>query len=77
MRLDRHTGKVYIDAIVIALLKRNQQNTCACGTPLSHGYQLTHKRYGLDITLYDLELKCGACHATEHNRKSVTGTLRH
>jgi hypothetical protein len=67
---------VNLDALVIALLKRNQQNQCACGMSLDLGYQLTHRRYGPDITLYDLDLKCGACHALEHGLRKHTGTLR-
>ena len=65
-----------VETACIYLLRKMQNDLCACGVSLSNGYQLAHKRYGLDITLYDLELKCGACHALEHGTKSFTGTLR-
>lgn len=77
MRLSRDTSANELDVIVVALLKRTQNGLCNCGALLSNGFQLTHKRYGVDIKLVDLELKCGACHATEHGRKSHTGTLRY
>lgn len=79
MRLDKHVEATqpYFDQIVIACLKRKQANKCACGSSLSIGYQIAHKRYGLDITLNDLDLKCGKCHSKEHNTQTVKGTLRY
>lgn len=73
---DKVAIDVTLTRIVIQLLRRNQSGLCKCGKSLKDGYQLTHKRYGIDITLYDLELKCGRCHALEHGKRSYTGTLR-
>lgn len=66
-----------IEPIIIGLLRRIQANKCSdCGKELKE-YQICHKRYGEDITIYDLALKCGSCHALEHNIKAPRGTLRH
>jgi hypothetical protein len=69
-----------MDRYVIHLLKDMQGNVCAgvdCMELLTDGYQIAHKRYGEDITIYDLELLCGACHAKDHNLKSCRGLLRY
>ena len=57
-----------LERLVIRALMARQSGRCSVCTVLLAvvGYQLTHKRYGLDITLNDLELKCGLCHAQEH-----------
>ena len=65
-----------LDIYCVFLLRRIQGDSCACGKNLKDGFQLTHKKYGAEITLYDLELKCGDCHAIEHGKKKHTGTLR-
>jgi RNase P subunit RPR2 len=65
-----------IEKYIIALLLKNQAKQCDnCHKPLI-GYQIHHKRYGLDIGLKDLCLLCGDCHAIESNVKSVKGILR-
>ena len=65
-----------IDDYCVLLLRRIQEDKCLCGKELKGGFQIAHKRYGEDITLYDLELKCGVCHAKEHGIRKHTGTLR-
>ncbi len=67
---------ITFDRLCIQLLRLRQKELCACGVLLTQGYQLTHKRYAPDISLNDLELKCGPCHALEHGYKANTGTLR-
>ena len=67
---------ITFDRLCTQLLRQRQDDLCACGATLLLGYQLTHKRYGEDITLNDLELKCGPCHALEHGIRSHNGTLR-
>ena len=65
-----------MDNLVVSLLRNIQASECAgCGNALK-GYQLHHKRYGKDITLYDLALLCGDCHARASGVKGVQGTLR-
>jgi len=67
---------VEMEAIIISLLMCMQANKCAdCGEEL-HRYQLCHNRYGEDITIYDLALKCDKCHALEHNIKAPRGVCR-
>ena len=70
-----HTDTV-TDRYVIHILRVRQNNACLCGEPLSTGYQLAHKRYGIDIACDDLSLLCGTCHAKEHKIKSCSGTMR-
>jgi hypothetical protein len=68
-----------LERYVIYLLKEMQAGTCAridCFELLSDGFQIAHKRYGVDITLYDLELLCPSCHAKDHNLKSCRGLVR-
>lgn len=67
------------DSLVMLLLSKLQKGLCAtCPAELvAGGFQIAHKRYGLDITLKDIELKCGSCHAVEHGFKAQSGTLRH
>jgi hypothetical protein len=69
-----------MERYVIHLLKDMQGNLCAatdCMELLADGYQIAHKRYGEDITIYDLELLCGPCHAKDHSLKTRRGLLRH
>ena len=66
-----------LDKLIIALLLKNQAQTCDnCKQPLT-GYQIHHKRYGEDIGLKDLCLVCGPCHAYLSGIKKHTGTLRY
>ena len=69
-------SELELEQYCIYLLMKIQDGKCFCGAELKKGYQIAHKRYGIDITLYDLALKCGACHAREHGIRSHTGTLR-
>ncbi len=65
-----------VDKLCIQLLIQMQEGKCpACGDTLT-SYQMHHKRYGEDITLYDLELICGACHSLIHGIKGVRGIER-
>ena len=69
-----------MDRYVIHLLKDMQGNLCAgidCMELLTDGYQIADKRYGEDMTIYDLELLCGACHTKDHNLTTFKGLLRH
>lgn len=66
-----------LDALILACLQKNQRGVCAdCKKSLDCGFQITHKRYGESITLNDLALKCGGCHAKEHGFKNPSGLLR-
>lgn len=79
MRLSRDNSDIVaMDHYCIALLRRMQREICAmCPRNLRlYGFQLDHKRYGPDITLYDLQLLCGNCHARKSGCKSLQGTLR-
>ena len=80
MRLDRktHTTSNALVALVVSCLKKKQKGKCSdCKQGLlAEGFQITHKRYGEDINLNDLELKCGKCHAKEHGVKDVRGRVR-
>ena len=65
-----------LDRLIIALLLKNQAQACDnCHKPLI-GYQIHHKRYGEDITLKDLCLLCGPCHAIESGISKHTSILR-
>jgi hypothetical protein len=58
-----------LEQYIIYLLKDMQGGTCAgidCLESLAYGFQIAHKRYAPDITIYDLELLCGPCHAKDH-----------
>lgn len=55
-----------IEGYCISILLKLQNNKCAkCGEELDE-YQIHHKRYGLDITVYDLELIHRKCHLQIH-----------
>jgi hypothetical protein len=77
IRLSRKTFST-LDSVIIAALLELQLGRCvSCNADLEQtGYQLTHKRYGEDIGLRDLDLKCGPCHARDHGHKKATGTMR-
>ena len=77
MRLSRHSKTdIMMETYCIMLLRKLQNDLCAiCHEPL-FDYQLHHKRYGDDITIYDLELIHGLCHADEHGIKGVRGKVR-
>ena len=81
MRLSQKAQNEAVPAMAIyciALLKVKQKHGCAdCGGDLLKlGYQIDHIRYAEDITLYDLQLLCGVCHARKTGVKGVNGTLR-
>ena len=65
-----------MEAYCVYILMQMQKGLCDCGAELLKGFQIAHKRYGVDITIHDIELKCGACHAKEHGKKSHQGLLR-
>ena len=53
-------------------LKKRELGSLRCercggtqGKTKKHGIELHHKRYGLDVTYYDLELLCWPCHKKE------------
>lgn len=61
---------------IIPLLRRKQSDLCArCDEPL-FDFQINHKRYAENITLNDLELLHGECHAAFHGVRGVQGTTR-
>lgn len=62
---------------LLALLRAKQNdkcNLCQCDLRES-GYQIDHKRYELDMTLEDLQLLCGKCHALKTGIASHNGVL--
>ena len=62
-----------LDTLIIQLLMKRQKSLCyGCNEPLI-GYQLHHKRYGLDIGLDDLALLCSPCHGAGAYRYRVCG----
>ena len=78
MRLTRTEVTVpYMDKYVVAILRQKQGGKCACGIELALGFQIAHNNYKEALTLEDIRLSCGACHALEHGFKSHTGTLRY
>ncbi len=68
-------GPVMERYIIDFLLDRQQKKCADCGEELKT-YQVHHKRYGLDINVYDLCLLCGDCHAKHRGYKRTTGPLR-
>lgn len=77
MRLSRTSGiSSAMEALIVPLLFEVQLGACAhCGEPMEQA-QIHHKRYGLDITLYDLELIHGQCHANTHGSRAIRGKER-
>lgn len=76
MKLSRDYRVPKMQPYVTALLRERQKDLCAdCGDPL-FDWQLHHKRYGLDITLDDLELIHATCHAKEHGFNGIKSTVR-
>ena len=77
MRLNRKTKTDPIMDLYCSQLLLQSQNCCCshCENELIE-FQLHHKRYGLDITLYDLELLCPKCHGDKHNLKKYKSTPR-
>lgn len=80
MRLEKKNRKTdtytVIDQLCIKILFDMQKGFCAKCSQKMTGFQLHHKRYGIDISLYDLELVCGSCHSQTHGAKSIKGTER-
>jgi len=68
-------GSVLEELIVDFLLDRQKGNCDDCGQKLTQ-YQIHHKRYGLDINVYDLSLLCSECHGKYRKYKRATGLLR-
>ena len=65
-----------LDTLIIQLLMKRQKGLCyGCNESLT-GFQVHHKRYGLDIGLDDLALLCSPCHGAERGYKQTTGKLR-
>jgi len=65
-----------LDKIIIQLLFKIQRGKCnRCNNDLI-SYQVHHYRYGEDITIKDLGLLCGDCHAIESGFKKHTGRMR-
>ena len=65
-----------LEALIIQLLKHKQRDLCSCGITLQSGFQLHHKHYANNITLENVELLCGRCHALKHGVRSARGRVR-
>lgn len=72
-------SNLVLDSLIITLLRDRQADCCNnCKRNIQDvGFQGDHLRYGIDITLYDLQLLCGDCHAKKTGVKSCNGTLRY
>ena len=77
MRLSRDSLTTRsMERYIIPLLLYTQCGNCTkCGGALDD-YQVHHKRYAEDITIDDLELIHGHCHASEHGLRGVKGKER-
>lgn len=76
LRLSKDFRVCNMEQYIVPLLMDHQDGLCThCEEPLEE-YQIHHKRYGMDITIYDLELIHGRCHADEHGVADVKGKQR-
>lgn len=71
-----HFGSKDMDQYIIHLLRQKQDDKCVLCNESLVNYQINHKRYGEDITVDDLELLHGECHAKITGVKGVNGRQR-
>ena len=64
-----HHITVSLKAYLLPALKYKFGDKCANCGKTENDYQKDHKRYGKDITMYDLQLLCEQC----HNEKTDIG----
>ena len=73
---EKNNSDTFLDTIIIQLLAKKQEGKCeSCGANLNR-YQIHHKRYAENITLKDLVLLCGICHARISGRRTIAGKTR-
>jgi len=48
--------------LIVALLKKLQEGKCLLCKIVLKDFEIHHKKYGDDITIYDLALLCKKCH---------------
>ncbi len=69
-----YIGNSNMDIIVISLLWELQQGLCAVSKEPLRNFQLHHKRYGMNITIYDLDLRNMEHHT--HGKNGASGVGR-
>lgn len=61
-----HEAAEALRYILVPLLMEMQKGKCAKCKRKKKSMDIDHKKYGPDVTLYDLQLLCVECHAKKH-----------